>query len=190
MADLFDMSVAGYGFHLTNHVLALVALIVACFAITGYISYRNESIPGGALKGDHQGESLLIAVPSNTSGQTVTRDYRVRQPANTIVNNIFSRTVESFTVGGAAPLVVRIGTQLNGQEITTDQNIAAATYNFGDQTADPNPDGALANTITDKTRDLFVRLSVPNNAVAANAGGSFYLRFDFYEHPSAVATPL
>ena len=42
MADLFDMSVAGYGFHITGHLLALIALIIACLAITGHISYSRD----------------------------------------------------------------------------------------------------------------------------------------------------
>ena len=44
MADLFDMKVGGIGFHLTAHMIALAALFVACFAITGYITFRNGSI--------------------------------------------------------------------------------------------------------------------------------------------------
>lgn len=38
------------GFHITGHLLALVGLIVACFAITGYITFRDNSINGKALK--------------------------------------------------------------------------------------------------------------------------------------------
>ena len=52
MADLFDMSVAGYGFHITGHLIALIALIVACFAITGYITFRDDSVPHSALEDD------------------------------------------------------------------------------------------------------------------------------------------
>jgi len=44
MADLFDYKVDGLGWHLTSHLIAIVALFVACFAITGYITFRDESI--------------------------------------------------------------------------------------------------------------------------------------------------
>ena len=32
-------------FHLSSHAVAFIALIIACFAITGYIRFRNNSIP-------------------------------------------------------------------------------------------------------------------------------------------------
>ena len=51
MADLFDMKVGGLGFHLTAHMIALAALFVACFAITGYISFRNGTITEDKLDG-------------------------------------------------------------------------------------------------------------------------------------------
>ena len=50
MTDLFDMRVGGAGWHLTSHLIAIAALFVACFAITGYITFRDESVPGSALK--------------------------------------------------------------------------------------------------------------------------------------------
>lgn len=52
MADLFDVSVGGVGWHFTSHLVALAALFIACFAIAGYITFRKDSIPGDALK-DH-----------------------------------------------------------------------------------------------------------------------------------------
>lgn len=50
MADLFDVQVGGAGWHFTAHLIAIAALFVACFAITGYITFRDDSIPGDALK--------------------------------------------------------------------------------------------------------------------------------------------
>lgn len=50
MADLFDVKMGGAGWHLTSHLIAIAALFVACFAITGYISFRDTSVPGSALK--------------------------------------------------------------------------------------------------------------------------------------------
>ena len=52
MADLFDMKVGGLGFHLTAHLIALAALFVACFAITGYITFRDNSVPQTAIDGE------------------------------------------------------------------------------------------------------------------------------------------
>ncbi len=56
MADLFDMRVGGAGWHLTSHLIAIAALFVACFAITGYITYRDESIPVKALDKDQDAD--------------------------------------------------------------------------------------------------------------------------------------
>ena len=50
MADLFDFKVGGLGFHITAHMIAIAALFVACFAITGYITFRDDSIDTDALK--------------------------------------------------------------------------------------------------------------------------------------------
>jgi hypothetical protein len=49
MADLFDMRVGGAGWHITSHLIAIAALFVACFAIAGYITFRDDSIPAKAL---------------------------------------------------------------------------------------------------------------------------------------------
>lgn len=59
MADLFDMKVGGAGWHVTSHLIALVALFVACFAITGYISFRDNSIDRDALKYGPDEEGVL-----------------------------------------------------------------------------------------------------------------------------------
>ena len=56
MADLFDLRVGGAGWHLTSHLIAIAALFVACFAITGYITYRDESIPVKALDKDQDAD--------------------------------------------------------------------------------------------------------------------------------------
>ena len=50
MVDVFDMNTSGYGFHITSHLIALVALFIACFAIAGYINFRTNSIPADAVK--------------------------------------------------------------------------------------------------------------------------------------------
>lgn len=70
MADLFDMNVGGVGFHLTSHVIALAALFIACFAIAGYITFRNDSIPGDALK-DHDANFEDVTADSLALGGVV-----------------------------------------------------------------------------------------------------------------------
>lgn len=59
MADLFDMNVGGVGFHLTSHVIAIAALFIACFAIAGYITFRDDSIKRSALKDGPDNEGVL-----------------------------------------------------------------------------------------------------------------------------------
>lgn len=56
MADMFDFNVGGAGWHFTSHLVALAALIIACFAIAGYISFRDDSIPTKALDKDGDGD--------------------------------------------------------------------------------------------------------------------------------------
>ena len=72
MADLFDMKVGGLGFHLTAHMIALAALFVACFAITGYITFRDNSVPHSAIdnvEGLNEREYLTVtAAPSLAIG--------------------------------------------------------------------------------------------------------------------------
>jgi len=72
MADLFDMKVGGAGWHVTSHLIALVALFVACFAITGYISFRDLSVPGSALK-DHDANFENVEVDSLQLGNLKTQ---------------------------------------------------------------------------------------------------------------------
>jgi len=59
MADLFDMRIGGAGWHLTSHLIAIAALFVACFAITGYITFRDDSVPPAALETDQSADDDL-----------------------------------------------------------------------------------------------------------------------------------
>ena len=78
MADLFDMKVGGLGFHITSHLIALVALFVACFAITGYITFRDDSIPPKALETDQSADDDLKVNDIAASGNVgVTGDLTV-----------------------------------------------------------------------------------------------------------------
>lgn len=77
MADLFDVSIGGAGFHLTSHIIALAALFIACFAIAGYISFRSNSIPGKALK-DHDADFEDVTADSLALGSMVEKIYYKR----------------------------------------------------------------------------------------------------------------
>lgn len=75
MADLFDVSVGGVGWHFTSHLIALAALFIACFAIAGYITFRDDSIPAKAVKDgegfedeDITAKSLTLSGDANLSG--------------------------------------------------------------------------------------------------------------------------
>jgi len=77
MADLFDVKVGGAGWHLTSHLIAIVALFVACFAITGYISFRDDTVPGSALK-DHDADfEDLTADSLALGGVAMERFYEI-----------------------------------------------------------------------------------------------------------------
>ena len=76
--NLFDVNIGGAGFHVTSHLIALAALFIACFAIAGYVSFRDDSIPGKALKDDIDSQSL------NLSG-VQRRAYSYTYPAVAVV---------------------------------------------------------------------------------------------------------
>lgn len=76
--DIFDINVGGVGFHMTSHLIALAALVIACFAIAGYIHFRGDSIPASALKDEtetltKQGETWRFEKTyTTTTGDLVT----------------------------------------------------------------------------------------------------------------------
>jgi len=112
MADLFDYKVAGYGFHVTAHLLALAALFVACFAITGYITFRDESIPVKALDKDQDADddikvdnvtakSLDVSGDATISDATISGVVSVTGPVVKThppnINRIFMGTIADGT---------------------------------------------------------------------------------------------
>ena len=68
MADMFDFNVGGAGWHFTSHLVALAALIIACFAIAGHISFRDDSIPPKALEIDQSADDDLTVNDITMSG--------------------------------------------------------------------------------------------------------------------------
>jgi hypothetical protein len=70
MADMFDINIPGLGWHIPIALIALAALFIACFAVTGYISYRDDSIPTNALKdGNPDRDNFTITGGIELSGQ-------------------------------------------------------------------------------------------------------------------------
>ena len=54
-----------YLLHISSHAIAIIALFIACFAITGYISYRFNSIPTDSM------QNVLKGTVKYTEGSTV-----------------------------------------------------------------------------------------------------------------------
>ena len=139
MPDMFDVNVAGYGFHITSHTLALVALIVACFAITGYITFRDDTISMDKLEAFGEGSispqvtEVARNVVFSRSFVTATADTLQGQyvmPADSYVG------FGSFVNVGAAQLpnglVLRFGS-------------APGLQDFGVTTANANPVAVAGN---------------------------------------------
>ena len=112
MADLFDMRIGGAGWHLTSHLIALAALFVACFAITGYITFRDDSVPITALN------------DSQASDQDLSVD---NVAANSLNVSGASALAGTLTVDGAAQLkTVSVGTALTLAAGTAATTLTAA----------------------------------------------------------------
>lgn len=90
--DLFDVSVGGAGFHFTSHLIALVALFIACFAIAGYVMFRNDSIPASALKdGDPDFDDI------NATSLTLSGDLSVSGNSYVEQANPVNHTTTAYT---------------------------------------------------------------------------------------------
>lgn len=98
MADLFDMRIGGAGWHITSHLIAIAALFVACFAIAGYITFRDDSIPPKALEKDQSADDDLkvndIEASGNvTVGGSLTLDGSLVKTHPLPINQIFTGTL-------------------------------------------------------------------------------------------------
>jgi hypothetical protein len=179
MADLFDMKVGGLGFHLTAHMIAIAALFVACFAITGYITFRDNSIDGSSLKAgtvpesalvDTDGEDFLIATVSPTLALGTNNVTVGTLPARALVKHVTVIT-DALSVGAAtADLSYTIGTVAVVDEIVTTDVIMAngaldAAYNaVGDMFH-----AGIGTEYSNTARDIIVQFTVAT-AVLTTAG--------------------
>ena len=124
--DLFDVNVGGAGFHVTAHLIALAALFIACFALAGYISFRDDSVPDSALKSGADSSDFLIATVSpdltvNTHNKTIGT-----LPARAAVKSVTVVT-ETLSVGAAtSTLDYSVGTVADADRIAASDNIMTA----------------------------------------------------------------
>ena len=68
MPDLFDVNIGGLGWHIATALVALAALFVACFAIMGYITFRDNSVPLDALEAEEAQLPALSSLQVLTGG--------------------------------------------------------------------------------------------------------------------------
>ena len=191
MADLFDMSVAGYGFHITGHLLALIALIIACLAITGHISYSRDKDANfehvtldGITYGDEGGGGTgrlrmkyisgyfvpraagnYFVTKSLTNSQTDAAD-RLIIPANSFIKEA-RMTVVVGTVGA------QTNTQL-GYQVATNNTAQANVQIFAQANAfiGANPTAAGAEIVVHDYDTNGNNARVGETGTAVNPGGN------------------
>lgn len=177
MADLFDVNVGGVGFHLTSHIIALAALFIACFAIAGYISFRDNSIDRRKLKFELENEGVInkLVSPSTALG---TNDIEIgRLPARSFIKGIQVYT-KTLSVGAATTdLDYSIGTSVGGAQVVaaggaTNEFIMRngtlqGTYNAtSDKTGSHTLVGGGSSGLwSDTERTLYIRFAVTDAAL-------------------------
>lgn len=184
MADLFDVNAAGAGFHITSHMIAIVALFVACFAITGYITFRDDSISRTKLEpgiDDYTVSKTTVAIPIRavaTAANTV--NFQIVQPANTSIVSYNTYVTDAFTVG--APFTVVMGTTPGGAEVTGGPGGALVAQTVAAGATTVNTDTGLISiggpVYTPTERTLTFRVAY-TAASAVTEGGSFDLVVTF-----------
>ena len=115
MADLFDMNMGGSGWHITSHLIAIIALFVACFAITGYIAYKDDTIPAGAIKDGFQfdDESITAASLKSLGALTVNGSTALGDgPGDTVSKYGSVTTSQTQTI--ALPALAPVGNYATG----------------------------------------------------------------------------
>ena len=130
MADLFDMKVGGLGFHVTAHMIAIAALFVACFAITGYITFRDGSISEKKLDGANfltEGEAHDAVVSSvSHPGDYQEKWYSQTYTATTMnvtrnANDSLGVIATGFTLGHVATeAYIHVSTGTTGDLVNLD----------------------------------------------------------------------
>ena len=104
MADLFDIKMGGVGFHITSHLIALVALFVACFAITGYITFRDDSIPHKALNDSGDVDQDMTVNDITATGTLSVAGNTTLGGSNLVINSVTGFTTTEFKTHTAADI--------------------------------------------------------------------------------------
>jgi len=169
MADLFDMKVGGLGFHITSHIIAIAALFVACFAITGYITFRDESIPDSALADDADDTDILsqsVSIPVSAAG-VFSNKFTFTQPANSYISDIDVLCTDGYTDGVVA-VQYSVGTTLDGVDILALQDFGAV----GAHTAGELEENAAlaAQRYSSVSRTIHVTVKSPATGTVTAAG--------------------
>lgn len=174
MADLFDFKVGGLGFHITAHMIAIAALFVACFAITGYISFRDDTIGSEPLKvlDDLTMDGVLDGGKRNVVAVTTSDTTRdITERSGTVFYLTQSGTAQMNFVLPAPSLGLEYEFILSG----ADTNCVVAIYPNGYTETGGLPATVLANTMeiirTDDDGNNEVVASAVGNATADGAGG-------------------
>jgi len=113
--------------HLTSHLIAIAALIVACFAITGYISFRDTSIPDSALEDDDSDiVSKIVDIPLGA----LDTKFVIPQPANTYINDVSVLVTDKIV--GTNDFQIQVGTTSGAADIRASMRVfIAGTYDIG-----------------------------------------------------------
>lgn len=199
MADLFDLKVGGLGFHMTAHLLAIIALFVACFAITGYISFRDDSIDRDALK-DGEGARLYDAIV-DLEGVTVVNgtDAVVLKQIATIPSDTFITSVRMECVELATAAELQLGLAVSatagtvsGTAVVTPTDLIADSGNFmdsGSTVGDLSTAGQFADSVNVGTKTALYVINADNaNTGGALTSGKFRVYIEYYS--SSVITSL
>jgi len=195
MADLFDMKVGGLGFHLTAHMIALIALFVACFAITGYISFRDNSVPQTAI----DGEDILYDTLSVTAKALTVSDIGASPGWSPMLTSITRKTGAGTIV---TTLVIDLGAGASSGDTPGDilgANDAASTLldvtkGFGNNAqfylrCDEVPTGGDPdiNLVSGSTSGELENLGVTGEAVMVNNGDYTAVGQRAVTFPAAIA---
>ena len=162
--QLFSFNMPGAGYHITGHMLGLIALIIAIFAVCGYISFRNDSVPESALKGNDEFVLLAnVAVAADAADSVFT----FTQPANTFIKSIYCVVDDAITIGGDNDM--NIGTTLGGAELMLQQLMFSAGVNPIGSVGSSTTFVAAGANWTSAARTLYGTLDA---AAAATEAGS------------------
>lgn len=168
--NLFDVNIGGAGFHVTSHLIALAALFIACFAIAGYISFRDDSVPDSALKGDDEDVvSQRVSIPVSAAN-AFSNKFTFTQPGNSYITGINTLCVDGYT-DGATVIAMTVGTTLDGTDILgTDVIGTVGAHTVGELGLGADQDAIPAQRYTSTDRTVHVTVASGTGGTVTEAG--------------------